>query len=95
MTVNVLPISDVDVASVPGNSLPFVIATLIAFKVIFVVVPVGLVNTRVELAPDSSVKNLLFSLFGSGILNWAWPFNTTSVNVLVSWKINSSIFMNV
>ena len=84
MTVNVLPISDVDVASVPGNSLPFVIATLIAVKVILVVVPVGLVNIRVELPPVSSVKNLLFSLFGSGILNCAYPFCTTSVNVLVS-----------
>ena len=70
--------------SVPGSSLPFVIATLISVKVILVVVPLGAVKTRDEPAPVSSVKNLLFSLLGSGILNCAWPFNTTSVKTLFS-----------
>ena len=69
MTVYVLPISDVELTSDPGNSLPLVIATLISFKDIVVIVPLGAVNIRVESAPVSSVKKRLFSFLGSGILN--------------------------
>ena len=95
VTVYVLPISDTSLANVPGNSLPLVIATLIAFKLIVVVVPSVSVIIKVDSAPVSSVKNSSFSLLGSYILNAALPSRTTSVNVLVCEYINSSIFINV
>ena len=47
-------------------------------------IPVGDVKTNVELAPLSSVKNLSFSLSGSGILNLAIPSKTISSNTLFS-----------
>ena len=55
-TVNVLPISEREFANDPGRLLPFVIATLASFNVMFVVLPAASVSTSVELAPSSSVK---------------------------------------
>ena len=95
VTVYVLPISDTSLANVPGKSLPLVIATLIASKLMFVVVPSVSVITNVDSAPVSSVKNSSFSFFGSDILNTALSSKTTSVNVLVWEYMNSSKFINV
>ena len=94
VTVNVLPISDVLSARVPGNSLPFDIVTFALFKGIFVVVPFGAVRVRVEAPPVSSVKKRLFLFSGSGILNLPIPSNIISLNVSVSVNVNSSMFMN-
>ena len=87
VTVSVLPVSVVRLAKDPGKSFPFVIETLIADKEIVVVVPSNSLITNVELAPVGSTKNSLLSLFGSDILNCAWPVVTTSVNTFVSWYI--------
>ena len=55
------------------------IATLISVNGILIRVPSISVITKLESAPDSSVKNLLFLDSGSDILNTALPSSMVSV----------------
>ena len=83
-TVKVLPISDVLNARLPGRSLPLVTETLIGVNGMLEIIPAASVTVNVELAPDSSVKNLSFSDLGSAIRNVALLSRITSVKVAVS-----------
>ena len=69
----------------PGNSLPFEIEiTLGSESGTVVILPDESVTVRTESVPCSSVKNLLFSLLGSGILKTALLSRTISEKVSFS-----------